>query len=724
MAHPRADDERIVRCRARSYSSLDDEEEFESRGKETVTPEVDPAELRRLRIERLGGSTSTRRRSTTQNMTSESHATLPSHKTSTTHRRRRRHHRDPEDKERRSQRKPTAKDEAADTYVYGAPTDRPKSSRITVKETRKLGRDGESSESEREHVVRERRERRPGEKEKKIKVIYVTREELKASRHKERRIDSDPDRKDSLERSSTHRSRRHSTVELPYTPDTPPKRSVSTRNLTSPAKPTLRRSNTTTSHLPPARGHAPTLSSSTKRSSFLGGFFAPAAPHHIEPEKLVECLTCLSDDIPRSKSAKLKCGHRMCHSCLKRIFKLSVKDPQHMPPKCCTADFIPLQHVDRLFDNNFKKLWNAKFAEYSTKNRIYCPVRKCGEWIRPANIHKEDGRKYGKCACCKTKVCCLCNGKWHGTKECPKDEETNKLLETAKQAGWQRCYSCRTMVELKEGCNHMTCRCTAEFCMICGLKWKTCNCPWFNYEAVEADRLNHMPVAEEAEDEEPRPRRLRRQRPNTYVEEITERQRQERLDERLARRLQGTTLADEDDDADDDYQGGIGEVHGIGNGAGHFMNQDYVRAAHNILTGNFGQATAAANYVMGVANARGVPAPRPNAGLRRMADRYPVPPRVERPLSPPPLLRRHSAREEAYNAAQTRPSERVVPRRTRTDYEAEAAVHAPLPRAPRPEPRPAVLAGLSETGRARNRVSAWRNHVEAGFVPEEGVLSV
>lgn len=232
MAHLRADGERRVRRRARSYSSLDDEEEFESRGKESVTPELDPAELQRIRIERLEGSTSTRRRSTTQNMTSESHATLPNHKTSTSHRRRRRHHGDPEDKERTSRRKSTAKDEAADTYVYGAPTDRPKSSRITIKEMRKLGRDGESSESEREHVVRERRERRSGEKEKKIKVIYVTREELKASRHKERRVDSDPDRKDPLKRSSTHRSRRHSAVGLLYAPDTPPKR-YAPRNLIS-----------------------------------------------------------------------------------------------------------------------------------------------------------------------------------------------------------------------------------------------------------------------------------------------------------------------------------------------------------------------------------------------------------------------------------------------------------------------------------------------------------
>ena len=44
---------------------------------------------------------------------------------------------------------------------------------------------------------------------------------------------------------------------------------------------------------------------------------------------------------------------------------------------------------------------------------------------------QEDGKKVGKCSRCKTKVCGQCNGKWHGY--CPKDEETNQLLETAKE---------------------------------------------------------------------------------------------------------------------------------------------------------------------------------------------------------------------------------------------------------------------------------------------------
>lgn len=165
---------------------------------------------------------------------------------------------------------------------------------------------------------------------------------------------------------------------------------------------------------------------------------------------------CL-DDVPSTKMATLKCGHKMCNGCLKRNFKLSVNDPQLMPPKCCTSDHIPLKHVVKLFDHEFKKTWNKKFAEYSAKNRVYCPSRRCGEWIIPENAQRDEfGRRYAKCSSCKTKVCLACNGKWHSATDCPKDEETNKLLEQAKEEGWKRCYKCKAMVELKEGCNHMT----------------------------------------------------------------------------------------------------------------------------------------------------------------------------------------------------------------------------------------------------------------------------
>jgi hypothetical protein len=147
----------------------------------------------------------------------------------------------------------------------------------------------------------------------------------------------------------------------------------------------------------------------------------------------------------------------MCSSCLKEAFRLSTSDPQLMPPACCKRP-IPIKLVDGLFDVKFKKKWNQKVIEYSQKNRLYCPSRRCGEWIRPENIRKDasSGRKIARCDRCKTRVCGSCNSKWHSSRSCPSDEATNQVFEQAKRLGWQQCYCCRNMVELKEGCNHMT----------------------------------------------------------------------------------------------------------------------------------------------------------------------------------------------------------------------------------------------------------------------------
>ena len=199
--------------------------------------------------------------------------------------------------------------------------------------------------------------------------------------------------------------------------------------------------------------------------------------------------------MPKWEAPKLKCGHRMCHNCLKRNFRLSIVDLQHMPPKCCTSDFIPLKHVDKLFDTEFKKKWNRKFMEATTKNRIYCPIPSCAEWIKPGNgshAHKDTSRNYNWCNRCETKICIKCSSKWHGTTKCVEDTDTVQFVVWAKTHGLRQCYNCNIMVETENGLNHAiwlvlsqsgSCRltkkcsrCAAEFCMTCGARWKTCPC--------------------------------------------------------------------------------------------------------------------------------------------------------------------------------------------------------------------------------------------------------
>ena len=50
---------------------------------------------------------------------------------------------------------------------------------------------------------------------------------------------------------------------------------------------------------------------------------------------------------------------------------------------------------------------------------------------------------------------------------------TNMLAE---EEGWKRCFNCQALVEHREACQHMTCRCGTQFCYVCGLRWRTCGC--------------------------------------------------------------------------------------------------------------------------------------------------------------------------------------------------------------------------------------------------------
>lgn len=287
-------------------------------------------------------------------------------------------------------------------------------------------------------------------------------------------------------------------------------------------------------------------------------------------------------------------------------------------------------------------------------------------------------------------------------------------------------------------------RCGAEFCMICGAKWKTCDCPWFSQDAVETDRLEHVqipihirsdPMSMRSEllfDGElplPAPRDFHpgtvppavtaRPRPQNYEEEMLLRRLQEQRDERYTRRRRGLDRYDDDyddDDEDNDYQGRIGDIHGIGQQAGHHMNDDYRRRPETIVVPAaphteprgvpqqppYDRTTSGGtDYVSGVHRARGV---RASSMERRLADRFnsdlrnsptrtaahrgppPPPPMLQtaatmptmpKPMMPPqmvsvdmghyqspigiaPLHRRHTMEEELYTS-QTSPPRSAGP---------------------------------------------------------------
>ncbi|KAL5316162.1 hypothetical protein ACEPPN_017040 [Leptodophora sp. 'Broadleaf-Isolate-01'] len=113
------------RRRRESHSSLDSKKLCKSRGKEPVTQELNAAELRRIRIDRLESGTSAGRGAEVLIMASESRATLHSLKSGSGHRRRRDHPRESEEKKHRRRKKSPEREEGP-TYVYGPPADKPR----------------------------------------------------------------------------------------------------------------------------------------------------------------------------------------------------------------------------------------------------------------------------------------------------------------------------------------------------------------------------------------------------------------------------------------------------------------------------------------------------------------------------------------------------------------------------------------------------------------------
>ncbi|KAI9896167.1 hypothetical protein N3K66_008339 [Trichothecium roseum] len=189
--------------------------------------------------------------------------------------------------------------------------------------------------------------------------------------------------------------------------------------------------------------------------------------------------------------AKTPCGHEYCRDCITQIFGTSMTDEAFFPPRCCTQP-IPLEKNRLFLDPDLVPQYQKKALEFSTSNRVYCSNPDCAAFIPPVLY---TGKSVVSCEHCMAETCVSCKKAAHKG-DCAEDENLQKVLEMARESGWQRCQNCWGMVELSTGCFHMTCRCSYQFCYICGSKWKTCCCEQWDEgrlldRAAEIDARDH-----------------------------------------------------------------------------------------------------------------------------------------------------------------------------------------------------------------------------------------
>ena len=160
--------------------------------------------------------------------------------------------------------------------------------------------------------------------------------------------------------------------------------------------------------------------------------------------------TCCASWKPVTNVYQAPCGHGYCKDCLITLFQSSTIDEALFPPRCC-RQVMPLPLVRQYLDSTLVQAFEQKAVEYRTSDRTYCSQSTCSAFISVENFVNESGT----CTMCGFLTCTICKANAHAG-DCPQDTAMQQVLEVGKEAGWQRCQTCRRLVELTIGCYHMT----------------------------------------------------------------------------------------------------------------------------------------------------------------------------------------------------------------------------------------------------------------------------
>ncbi|KAK0631885.1 hypothetical protein B0T14DRAFT_490345 [Immersiella caudata] len=200
----------------------------------------------------------------------------------------------------------------------------------------------------------------------------------------------------------------------------------------------------------------------------------PSTPPHTNPSSEAETIECVScfDDLSPKAGVKTPC-HTYCKPCFQQLISTALETEAQWPPKCCLNP-IPFRTITKHAGSNLVRRYRDRDEEFKVpvSDRIYCSTADCGTWIKKV----DKANKTARCSAGHV-MCVLCRGAPHplGT-ACAQDRDRAVVDQLAEEEGWRRCSKCAVLVEHREACQHMTCRCGNEFCYVCGAQWRTCAC--------------------------------------------------------------------------------------------------------------------------------------------------------------------------------------------------------------------------------------------------------
>ncbi|KAK4449336.1 hypothetical protein QBC34DRAFT_405667 [Podospora aff. communis PSN243] len=221
---------------------------------------------------------------------------------------------------------------------------------------------------------------------------------------------------------------------------------------------------------PSCSGTSPPLAPSSF-TQLIYKHIKPSTPNSGSEAETIECVSCFDDLAPKS-GVKTPC-HTYCKPCFQQLISTSLETEAQWPPKCCLNP-IPFRTITKHAGPDLVRQYRDRDEEFRVpvSDRIYCSTADCGTWIRKV----DKANKTARCSAGHV-MCVLCRRTPHALNTaCPQDRDRIVVDRLAEEEGWRRCSKCAVLVEHREACQHMTCRCGNEFCYVCGAQWRTCAC--------------------------------------------------------------------------------------------------------------------------------------------------------------------------------------------------------------------------------------------------------
>ncbi|KAJ5513557.1 Zinc finger RING/FYVE/PHD-type [Penicillium fimorum] len=182
--------------------------------------------------------------------------------------------------------------------------------------------------------------------------------------------------------------------------------------------------------------------------NIMGYIQAPPAAGSPQPEVCTSCGEVYSEVF------KTQCSHSYCKDCLIRMVTKSLEEVSLFPTQCCHKE-IEGSEMKKMIGTALALEYKKRQTELSDPDRTYCSDLACSQYIlRKTKFWPNSTSKTVSTCNCGVRTCRKCKKHAHrGRCLYQLDKSFEKLI---KQNEWQRRTKCGRVIELNEGCPHIT----------------------------------------------------------------------------------------------------------------------------------------------------------------------------------------------------------------------------------------------------------------------------